>query len=265
MIAAFRLAHRETIRSLTMGHALSGRTALVTGANRGIGEALVDALVAAGVKKVYAAARHLSTLDPLVDRHGSRVVPLQLDVTNAAQIAAAAATATDVDLLINNAGIVGFFGGDFTNPKWIEGGRQEMEVNFLGTFAVTQAFAPVLAKNGGGAIANLNSVASFVSFPILAAYSASKAATHSLTQVTRAMLRGQHTQVFGVYPGPIDTRMGEALPLDKTSAADAARAIVADIIAGVEEIFPDKTSQGMGPAFYADPKGLERQASGVPA
>src|SRR5213075_624455 len=76
--------------------------------------------------------------------------------------------------------------------------------------------------NGGGAIANLNSVASFVSFPIIAAYSASKAATHSLTQVTRAMLRGQHTQVFGVYPGPIDTKMGEALPLEKTSPADAA-------------------------------------------
>ena len=136
-----------------MGYALSGKTAFVTGANRGIGEAIVDALVAAGVKKVYAAARNISALDPLLDRHGSRVVPLQLDVTNAAQIAAAAATATDVDLLVNNAGIVGFFGGDFTDPKWIEGGRQEMEVNFLGTFAVTQAFAPVLARNGGGAIA----------------------------------------------------------------------------------------------------------------
>ena len=107
-----------------------------------------------------------------------------------------------------------------------------MEVNFLGTFAVTQAFAPVLAKNGGGAIVNLNSVASFVSFPILAAYSASKAATHSLTQVTRAMLRGQNTQVFGVYPGPVDTRMGEALTAEKASPADAARAIVAGIIAG---------------------------------
>jgi NAD(P)-dependent dehydrogenase (short-subunit alcohol dehydrogenase family) len=148
---------------------IQGSVALVTGANRGIGEAIVDALVAAGAKKVYAAARNISTLDPLVERHGARVVPLQLDVTNAAQIATAAATATDVDLLVNNAGIVGFFGGDFTDPKWIEGGREEMEVNFLGTFAVTQAFAPVLAKNGGGAIANLNSVASFVSFPILAA------------------------------------------------------------------------------------------------
>jgi NAD(P)-dependent dehydrogenase (short-subunit alcohol dehydrogenase family) len=248
-----------------MGYPLAGKTVLVTGANRGIGEAIVDALVAAGVKRVYAAARNISTLDPIVDRHGSRVTPLQLDVTNAAQIAAAAATATDVDLLVNNAGIVGFHGGDFTDPKWIEGGRLEMEVNVFGTLAVTQAFAPVLAKNGGGAIANLNSVASFVSFPILATYSASKAATHSLTQVTRAMLRRQNTQVFGVYPGPIDTRMGEALNAEKASPADAARAIVAGIIAGNEEIFPDNTSQGVGPAFFADPKGLERQVAAVPA
>jgi len=137
-------------------------------------------------------------------------------------------------------------------------------VNFFGTFAVTQAFAPILAKNGGGAIVNLNSVVSFVSFPIVAAYSASKAATHSLTQVTRAMLRGQNTQVFGVYPGPIDTKMAERLTLEKTSAADAARAIVAGIIAGDEEIFPDKMSQGVGPAYFADPKALEREFGGVP-
>jgi NAD(P)-dependent dehydrogenase (short-subunit alcohol dehydrogenase family) len=221
--------------------------------------------MAARAPAVYAAARNLPALDPLVARHGSRVIPSQLDVTNAAQIAAAATTAADVDLLVNNAGIVGFFCGEFTDPKWIEGGRQEMEVNFFGTFAVTQAFAPVLKKNGGGAIANLNSVASFVSFPILATYSASKAATHSLTQVMRAMLRGQKTQVFGVYPGPIDTRMGEALTREKASPADAARAIVAVIIAGDEEVFPDRMSQGTGPAFFADPKGLERQVAGLPA
>lgn len=246
-----------------MGYALSGRIALVTGANRGIGEALVDALVAAGVAKVYVGGRQLSALAPLLDRHGSRVVPLRLDVTNAAHIALAAATATDVQLLINNAGIVGFHSGAFTDPQWLASGRQEMEVNFLGTLAVTQAFAPVLAKNGGGAIANLNSIASFVNFPLIATYSASKAATHSLTQVTRAMLREQHTQVFGVYPGPIDTRMGEVLPLEKASPAEAARAIVAGIIAGDEEIFPDRMSQGAGPAFFADPKGLERQVAGV--
>ena len=247
-----------------MGYALSEKTALVTGANRGIGEAVVDALVAAGARKVYAAARNVAALGPLVARHGSRVAPLELDVTNPAHIAAAAATATDVDLLVNNAGVVGFLGGEFTDPKWIAAARQEMEVNFLGTFAVTQAFAPILAKNGGGAIANLNSVVSFVSFPIVATYSASKAATHSLTQATRAMLRGQNTQVFGVYPGPIDTKMAEPLTVEKTSAADAGRAIVAGIIAGEEEIFPDKMSQGVGAAFLADPKGLEREFTGVP-
>ena len=162
-------------------------------------------------------------------------------------------------MLINNAGVAAHAQGSFTDSKWIEAGRREMEVNYLGTLSVTQAFAPVLARNGGGAIANVASVASFVNFPVIAAYSASKAAVHSITQATRFMLKAQNTQVFGIYPGPIDTRMTEGIKLEKTSRKDAARAIVEGIQAGKEEIFPDPTSGKMGPAFFADPKGLERQ------
>lgn len=246
-----------------MGYSIKGRTALVTGANRGIGEAIVDALVAAGAAKVYGAARNIDDLTPLVARHGGRVVALRLDVTNAAQIAAAVSDAPDVQLLVNNAGVAGHAGGAFTDPKWITAGRQEMEVNYIGTFSVTQAFAPVLARNGGGAVVNVASVASLVSFALFASYSASKAAVHSLTQATRTMLKGQGTQVFGVYPGPIDTRMAEGVPFDKTSPADAARAIVAGIEAGVEEIFPDPMSQGMGAGYFANPKETERQVAAM--
>lgn len=242
-----------------MAFPIAGSTSFVTGANRGIGEALVDALVAAGAGKVYAAARRVDDLAPLLHRHGDRVVPVKLDVTDATQIQAAAGFADDVQLLVNNAGVVGFAGGVFTDVQWLAGSRHEFEVNYLGTFAVTQAFAPVLAANGGGAIVNIASVASLVSFPMIAGYSASKAALHSLTQTTRLLLQGQSTQVFGVYPGPIDTRMSAELQMEKTSAPDAARAILHGIEAGDEEIFPDATSIGMGAAFLTDPKGLERQ------
>ncbi len=239
--------------------------ALVTGANRGIGEALVDALVLAGAAKVYAAARNAAELATIVARHPGKVVPLTLDVTDAVQIREAVAAASDVRLLVNNAGVAGHMGGAFTDAEWLTKGRAEMEVNYFGTFAITQAFAPVLARNGGGAIANLGSVASFVNFPMLAAYSASKAATHSITQASRIFLKGQGTQVFGVYPGPIDTRMADGIRFDKTSPADAASAIIAGIEAGTEEIFPDPMSQGMGGAFLADPKGLERQIAAMAA
>jgi len=248
-----------------MGFALAGTTALVTGANRGIGQALVDALVAAGAAKVYAGARRTADLTPLVARHGGKVVAIQLDVTSSADIAAAVSSASDVQLLINNAGVAAHAGSAFTDAQWLSAGRQEMDVNFFGTFAVTQAFAPVLAANGGGAVVNLGSVASFVNFPILIAYSASKAATHSLTQATRFALKPQGTQVFGVYPGPIDTRMAEGIPFDKTSPADAAQAIVDGIEAGTEEIFPDPMSRGMGGAFLAAPKDLERQVAAMGA
>lgn len=248
-----------------MGFDIAGTTALVTGANRGIGLAIVEALLQAGAAKVYAAARRAEDVAPVVARHGARVVALQLDVTNAQDIAAAAAQAGDTRLLVNNAGVAAHAGGAFTDPAWLAAGRQEMDVNFFGTFAVTQAFAPVLKANGGGAIVNLGSVASLVNFPLFLAYSASKAATHSLTQGSRMLLKAQGTQVFGVYPGPIDTRMAEAVPFAKTSTADAARAIIAGVEAGTEDIFPDPMSVGMGGAHLADPKGLERQVASMVA
>ena len=247
-----------------MSFSIAGKTALVTGANRGIGEAIVNALVAAGAQKVYAAARNSADVAPLMKRHGKRVVALQLDVTNAAHIRAAVIAAPDVQLLVNNAGVAAMVGGGaFTDPQWIAAGRQEMDVNYFGTFVVTQAFAPVLERNGGGAIANLASIASLVNFPMLLAYSASKAAIHSLTQAARMMLGAQGTQVFGIYPGPIDTQMAEKLEMDKTSPADCARAIVEGIEAGVEEIFPDVMSQEMGKAYLTSPKELERQITAM--
>ncbi|MFN0099432.1 MAG: SDR family oxidoreductase [Gemmatimonadaceae bacterium] len=259
------MACKPFFEDWTMSFPVTGVTALVTGANRGIGEAIVNALFAAGARKVYAGARNVADLAPLKTLHGNKIVPLQLDVTNADDIARAVAAAADVQLLVNNAGVAAYAGGAFTDPQWIAAGRAEMEVNFFGTFAMTQAFAPVLAKNGGGAVANLASVASLSSFPLFVAYSASKAATHSITQSTRAMLKAQGTQVFGVYPGPIDTRMAEPISFDKTSPAAAADEIVAGIIAGSEEIFPDPMSVGMGAAFLSDPKGLERQVAGMVA
>lgn len=242
-----------------MSFPVKDKIALVTGANRGIGEAIVQALVEAGAAKVYAAARQLSDLTPLIARLGPKVVPIQLDITNEAQILAATAKATDLQLLVNNAGVAAHIGGVFTDPEWLVAGRQEMEVNFFGTFRMTQAFAPILAANGGGAVVNIGSVASLVNFPLFVAYSASKAATHSITQAARILLKAQGTQVFGVYPGPIDTRMAAQVPFEKVSPAHAAQAILKGLDAGIEEIFPDPMSEGMGSLYLADPKGLERQ------
>ncbi len=118
-----------------MSFPISGKTALVTGANRGIGKAIVEALVTAGAAKVYAGTRNTADLVPLIARHGSKVVALRLDVTNSAHIEAAIKNAPDVQLLVNNAGVAAHAGGTFTDPQWIVAGRQEMDVNFFGTLS----------------------------------------------------------------------------------------------------------------------------------
>lgn len=249
-----------------MSFVTPGTIAFVTGANRGIGRALVEALVARGAVKVYAGARRAETLVPLVAASHGRVVQVTLDVTRPDQVRAAAALAPDVTLVVNNAGVVAQFGAAFTDASWLEAGRQEYEVNVLGALAVTQAFAPILARNGGGTVANISSVAGLVAFDILTSYSASKAALHSVTQATRASLRGQGTYVAGIYPGPVDTEMAKAIEMEKATPAAAADAILDGLEAGDEEIFPDPLSRQAGPLFFANPKALERQQhQGEPA
>jgi NAD(P)-dependent dehydrogenase (short-subunit alcohol dehydrogenase family) len=231
-----------------MAQAVAGSIAFVTGANRGIGRAIVDALVAGGSKKIYAAARTLSTLESLQETHGAIIVPIQLDITNPAQVQAAVATAGDVNLLINNAGVLL---EPFAKP-FADVGTQ-----------ASQAFAPVLARNGGGALVNMASIASLVNFSVLVSYSASKAALHSMTQATRLALASQGTTVIGVYPGAVDTEMTADAPFDKVTPASVAEQIVVGINSGVEDLFPDPMSTHLGQLYTSEPKNLERAVAAM--
>ena len=232
---------------------LENKTVLVTGANRGIGKAIVEALLAQNVKKIYAAARKPSELPNFGD---ARVVPLALDITDRAQITQAAVTATDVDLLINNAGALTYAtvaGGDSA------GLARDMEVNYFGTLSVVSAFVPVLEKQGGGAIANVISVVGLASMAGIGGYSASKAALFSATQALRAELKTKKIDVHGIFPGPIDTDMAKGFEMEKASPKATGEKIIAGILAGKEDIFPDPMSESIGALWEKDPKGLERQ------
>lgn len=239
--------------------------AVVSGANRGIGKALVEAILSGGARKVYAGARRPETLADLRERWGERLVPVRLDVTKAEDLEALAETAADANLLVNNAGVAGALGRPILDDEAVDEARHEMEVNYFGVLNLTRALAPALARNGGGAVVNLASVASFVNFPLFQSYSASKAAAHSVTQALRLALAGQGTRVTGVYPGPVDTDMAADVPMEKTSSAEVAEAILEGLRNGAEEIFPDPVAREMGGAFLQDPKGLERNVAAMAA
>jgi len=229
---------------------IQGKSVLVTGANRGIGRAFVEALLARGADRIYAGARRPEALNDLIATGGGKVIPIRLDITNADDIAAAAQN-RDVALVINNAGTAGF--SSFTNQEAALQGRLEMETNYFGTLNVSQAFAPILAENDGGAIINIGSIASHVNFPVLGTYSASKAAVHSLTQGLRAELASQGTQVVGVYPGPVDTDMAEQFDADKTAPQEVVWQILDALERGEENVFPDPVSTQLYEQFRADP------------
>ena len=205
--------------------------AFVTGANRGIGLAFAQELLAAGARKVYAATRQSERITL------AAVESVRLDVTNPEDVAAAARRCTDVNLLINNAGIALWTG--FLSPDSVEAARSEMETNYYGPLLLSRAFAPVLAKNGGGAIVNLLSVLSWVAVPSAGTYSASNAAAWSLTNWLRTALREQGTHVIGVHAGPVDTDMASELTLPKVTPIDVVRQVLSAVEAGRDEVLAD--------------------------
>jgi NAD(P)-dependent dehydrogenase (short-subunit alcohol dehydrogenase family) len=222
---------------------IQGAAALVTGANRGLGAAIAQALLESGAN-VYGAARDTATIT------NPNVIPVQLDVTNADDIANAARAYGDVSIVVNNAGILRSSAS--LAPGAIDAARAEMETNFFGQMRMAQAFTPVLRDNGGGALVNVLSVLSFVSMPQGATYSASKAAAWSLTNALRIELRRQGTLVVAVHAGFIDTDMATGVDAEKVSPQSVASQIVAALEAGAEEVLADPTSEMVKAALPND-------------
>ncbi len=234
---------------------IADKVVLVTGANRGIGRALVEELLHRGAKRVFAASRQPFTH---ADR---RVTPLTLDVTSAAQIEAARIRVETLDILINNAGQSLF--DDLSDRTTID---QLLAVNLFGTYQVTKAFVPHLVRSRGAIVNSLSALA-LAPLPVISAYSISKAAALSLTQSLRGILAARGVSVHAVLTGPVDTDMTRGMDIPKTTAELAAKGILDGLEAGEEDIFPDPMSQTLADGWRNGvAKGLERQyALYVPA
>jgi NAD(P)-dependent dehydrogenase (short-subunit alcohol dehydrogenase family) len=231
---------------------ITDKTVLVTGANRGIGQALVNEALARGAKRVYAGTRQ-----PLAHADG-RVTPLTLDVTSAAQIQAAAEQVESLDILINNAGVALY--DDLSDRAVLE---RHLTVNLFGTYSVTQAFLPSLTRSRG-AIVNNVSVNAFAPLPLIPAYSISKAAAFNLTQSLRALLAGRGVSVHAVLTGIVDTDMSRGVDMPKASPESVARAIFDGVEKDEEDIFPDPMSASMAESWRGGAaKALERQYAAI--
>jgi 2-keto-3-deoxy-L-rhamnonate aldolase RhmA/NAD(P)-dependent dehydrogenase (short-subunit alcohol dehydrogenase family) len=237
-----------------------GAVALVTGANRGTGKEIVQALLQAGVGKVYCAARDRASLASLLATAPDRLVGVELDITSNDAVSAVARACSDVTLLINNAGDNHLTPLIASND--MEAARREMEVNYFGTLAMCRAFAPLLRANGGGAIANLVAGHAQASLPLMGSFCASKAAVLSLTQALRAELAGQGTHVLAVLPGLVDTETMRPLGLAKTSATYVARALVQGMRLRLEEVYPGDMAGGIAYGAVTDPKAAEKRFAG---
>ncbi|NMN95466.1 SDR family oxidoreductase [Antrihabitans stalactiti] len=215
---------------------IAGSIAFVSGANRGLGRAFAQALVARGAK-VYGGARDPGTIDD------AGVIPVQLDITDPKSVAAAVAQCSDTTLLINNAGILR--GGGLIGAPNLDGARAEMETNYFGTLEMSRQFAPVLGRNGGGALVNMASVLSWITFPAVGGYAASKSAVWSLTDAIRQELSAQNTLVVGVHAGYIDTDMAANVAEAKVSPEDVVAQVLDAVEAGQEEVLADGLSRAV--------------------
>jgi NAD(P)-dependent dehydrogenase (short-subunit alcohol dehydrogenase family) len=233
---------------------IAGKTVLVTGANRGIGQALVAEALNRGAARVYAATR-----TPMI-HPDPRVTPVTLDVTSQEQIQAAADRIGSLDVLINNAGIALY--DDLSDPSMIE---RHLAVNLFGTHGVTQAFLPALTRSRG-AIVNNTSLLALAPFPVTPAYAISKAAVFNLTQSLRALLAGRGVRVHAVLTGPTDTDMTRGFEIPKASPESVAHAIFDGIENGEEDIFPDPMSASVADGWnHGVAKELERQNAALMA
>lgn len=235
---------------------IEGKNVLVTGSNRGIGRALVEAALARGAARVYATARSSAALAAMPAKSDGRVVPLLLDVTSVEQVARVAETAKDVDLLINNAGVLASFGVLAGSPADVQ---RDLDTNFFGLLLVARAFTPVLAARKDSALVSILSVAALANMPPLGGYSSSKAAAWSLTQALRAELAKRGVQTFAVFPGPVDTDMARGYEMPKTPAATVAHAVLDGIETSVLDIYPDPMSRDVGALFAKDPAAVGRR------
>ena len=240
---------------------IAGSVAIVTGGNRGIGAAFVRCLIEAGAAKVYVGSRSLAAADPLVAEYPDRAVAIELDVTDPRQVEAAAAACGDTSIVINNAGA--FLHQTLMGAPDMDAARAEMEVNYFGVLSMCRHFAPVLARNGGGAIVNVLSAGAILAVPNMGGYCPAKFAARALTTSVRAELADQNTQVSCLIVGSVDTDMAAHVQGRKEPPEVIARAGLKAIEKNIPEMDTDPFAVSVRAALARDPAHLERQMAAM--